>query len=201
MKLYFVRHGETPCLEEGRFQGRSDRPGLNDLSPKGKETAERLARFFAGVEIRRIYSSPLRRTMETARIIARRRGLTPVPDDRLIEVDYGDWEARRNEEVYNTPEARERARDKFRYRHKGGESYEDVHARVSAFLDEVMRGRAEGPLLIVGHAGTIRTALIRLGVWTVDEAMGRKPDHDVVYEFDTESRRLTEHPAPEATSS
>lgn len=194
MKLYLVRHSETPCLAEGRFQGQSDRPGFNDLSDKGRRTAERVAGFLAGTGIRRIYSSPLRRTMETARIIGAQKGVDPIGDDRLIEVNYGDWEGKRNEQVYNTPEAKVRKKDKFRFRHPGGESYEDLCKRVAAFLDELIAGTDDGPALIVGHAGTIRSALIHFGVWTVDHAMATKPEHDVVYEYDTETRRLVEHP-------
>ncbi|NOZ20705.1 MAG: histidine phosphatase family protein [Planctomycetes bacterium] len=193
MKFYFVRHSETPCLEEGRFQGQSDRPGFNDLSESGRRTAERIADLLADIGIERIYCSPLRRTRETARVIGERKGLEPIPEGRLIEVNYGDWEGKLNKEVYDTPEAERRKRDKFRFRHPGGESYAELYKRVVIFLNELKNDEDQGPVLLVGHAGTIRSALIYFGAWTVDHAMSTKPDHDVVYEFDTETKELREH--------
>jgi len=193
MKLYFVRHSETPCLEEGRFQGQSDEPGFNDLSKSGRQTADRIADLLADIDIARIYCSPLRRTQETAEIIAYRKGLDPVPDDRLVEVNYGEWEGRLNEEVYSTPEAEQRKRDKFRFRHPGGESYAELYKRVAFFLKDATWEENEGPALIVGHAGTIRSALIYFGAWTIDHAMATKPEHDTVYEFDTDLKQLLEH--------
>ncbi|MEW6358127.1 MAG: histidine phosphatase family protein [Planctomycetota bacterium] len=193
MKFYFVRHSETPCLEDGRFQGQSDQPGFNDLSEAGRRTAERIADILEHIAIERIYCSPLRRTRETARIIGERKGLDPIPDDRLIEVNYGDWEGKRNEEAYKTPEAEMRQKDKFRFRHPGGESYAELYKRVALFLHEMKNNENQTPALIVGHAGTIRSALIYFGAWTVPHAMSTKPDHDVVYEFDTETKELREH--------
>lgn len=193
LKLYLVRHSETPCLVEGRFQGQSDRPGFNDLSDEGRHTAERVAGLLDNADIRRIFCSPLRRTRETAQIIGRERGLEPIADDRLIEVNYGDWEGRLNEDVYNTPEAKERERDKFNFRHPNGESYADLHKRVSVFLDDLTRDDGESPVLIVGHAGTIRSALIYFGIWSIGEAMETKPAHEVVYEYDTRTRHFAEH--------
>jgi len=196
VRLYLVRHSETPCLAEGRFQGQSDRPRFNDLSDEGRHTAARVADLLADTDIQRIFCSPLRRTRETAQIIGERKGIEPVADERLIEVNYGTWEGRLNEDVYATPEAEERKRDKFHFRHPGGESYADLRERVAVFLDELVNGDDQAPPLIVGHAGTIRSALIHFGLWTIDHAMETKPGHGVVYEYDTATKELVEHRIP-----
>src|SRR5512138_1921026 len=93
--LYLVRHGATESTQEDRFSGALDIP----LSNEGREQAEQLARRLADEDIVAIYSSPLIRTMETAKIIARPHALTPIPNDGLRETSHGHWEGLSRKEV------------------------------------------------------------------------------------------------------
>lgn len=89
-RIVVVRHGETDWNSERRIQGRSDLP-LNDA---GRAQAEAAGVVLASAgQWRTIVSSPLRRAVETAEIIARRLGLdAPLTDAALIERDYGSAE-------------------------------------------------------------------------------------------------------------
>ena len=88
--ISFVRHGETAHNRDGRLQGRVDL----ELSERGLDQAARLAGRFAGATITNVFSSPLRRARQTAAAIAEVCGCEVEVDDRLIELDYGDWDGR-----------------------------------------------------------------------------------------------------------
>ncbi|MFH1268418.1 MAG: histidine phosphatase family protein [Planctomycetota bacterium] len=85
MILYCVRHGESTYNAEGRVQGQSDVP----LSERGRRQGEAVAAAMAHLPIDAIYSSPLRRALETARVVAEPLGLEVQTDPRLMEVNAG----------------------------------------------------------------------------------------------------------------
>src|SRR5437867_2471155 len=94
-RLYFVRHGATQLTAEDRFSGAT---GV-DLSDEGRRQVERLAERLSDDGIRAIYCSPLSRTVETARILARPHALVPIPRDGLREISHGRWEGLTRREV------------------------------------------------------------------------------------------------------
>src|SRR5215216_4139397 len=87
-RLYLVRHGATPLTTEDRFSGAAN----VYLSEEGRAQAERLAQRLADDNIAALYASPLDRTMETATILARPHGVTPIQKDGLREISHGHWE-------------------------------------------------------------------------------------------------------------
>jgi len=84
-RLYFVRHGATQLTAEDRFSGAT---GV-DLSDEGRHQVQRLAERLRGDAVKAIYSSPLGRTVETARILAQPHRLTPILRDGLREISHG----------------------------------------------------------------------------------------------------------------
>ena len=84
-EILLVRHGETEWNRESRFQGHAD-PPLNEL---GREQAAELATALAGEELAAVYSSPLKRALETAQAVAEPHGLSAIPVESLREVDVG----------------------------------------------------------------------------------------------------------------
>jgi broad specificity phosphatase PhoE len=151
--VYLARHGESDWNAANRFQGHSDRP-LTDL---GRRQAERLAEeLAAAASLSAIYSSPLRRALETATIVGARLGLEPVELEGLREVDVGCWAGLSRTEVERRyPEA-------FRRWLDGGEGWEDGEsyaAMATRVLDAVHRiaeAHADEELLVVSHGGPIR---------------------------------------------
>ena len=86
--LYIIRHGKTEMNAKMLMQGRSDHP-LNEAGiAQAEEAAERFAEM--GVKIDKVYTSPLKRALQTAEKIAPDAEL--VVDRRLIEMDYGPYE-------------------------------------------------------------------------------------------------------------
>jgi broad specificity phosphatase PhoE len=147
-ELYLVRHGETEWNAARRIQGRTDIP-LNDT---GREQARQAAELLARRRWQGVYTSPLGRAHETARIIADRLGLAGVTDiDALVERDYGEAEGMGFDEIEALyPEG---------VRAPGQETREEVAARVVPALLELAERHPGERLVIVSHGGAIRSVL------------------------------------------
>ena len=171
LTLVLTRHGLTDrSTPEQHLGQRIDAP----LNEAGRRQAEALAARLATVDFDRVISSPLVRARETAEIVAPAEGVET--DDRLMEMDYGDWEGLTYEDLARDHAAArrrwEQAPDVLRY--PGGESGNDVAARVRAFLEELLADHVtrhgpsspdEGPVLAVGHSSTNRVLMcVALGL-------------------------------------
>ena len=84
--IYIIRHGQTELNSRGVLQGRSDYP----LNEKGFAQAKEAAEKLRDISFAAVWSSPLLRALQTAKIVA--PGLAPVVDKRLLEMDYGPYE-------------------------------------------------------------------------------------------------------------
>jgi broad specificity phosphatase PhoE len=158
--IYLARHGETEDnAPPKRVQGRLDPP----LNERGREQAWALAEQVAGMGFAALWSSHLRRARETAEIVNERLGLELRVDPRLAEADWGDWQGRLVDDIKRDDAevfaAWKEATPGFRF--PGGESLDELVARVRAALDDVAAGAL--PALVVCHGGTIRAALAREG--------------------------------------
>ena len=143
--IYIIRHGETALNSRHVLQGRSDFP-LND---RGIAQAEAAARRLAelGVRFDRVFSSPLRRAVQTAELVA--PGVAVETDERLIEMEYGPYEGMDLSAL--APEVLTFFSD---FAHnpapRGMEPLEDVVARTGDFMEGLRACR--GDLLISTHA-------------------------------------------------
>jgi broad specificity phosphatase PhoE len=152
--ILLARHGETDWNREGRFQGHADPP----LNATGREQAARLADSLTGHELAAVYSSPLLRALETAQIVATRRGLEPIPVDGLREVDVGSWSSLTRAEVEQRfPEQYARWLD-YGQGWEDGETYEQMERRAVAALLEIAAAHHGEQVLVVTHGGPIRAA-------------------------------------------
>jgi broad specificity phosphatase PhoE len=154
--IAFARHGQTALNREGRLQGRLDAP----LSALGVEQAKGLRAFFAAEKVARVVSSPLLRATQTAAAIATAHDVTVEVDERLIELDYGDWDGLSLQDVPAAEWAAWRADPSFAP--PSGESLVDVTARVAAFVDDCARDEL---VIAVSHVSPIKAAVcLALGV-------------------------------------
>jgi probable phosphoglycerate mutase len=149
--IAFVRHGQTELNRSGRLQGRLDAA----LSELGIGQAAALGRGFATEPVVRVYSSPLRRARDTAAAIAREHGLEVDVDERLVELDYGEWDGLALADVAPNDWAAWSADPAFAP--PGGERLVDVTARVAAFCSSV--GGDPGPVVAVSHVSPIKAAV------------------------------------------
>jgi broad specificity phosphatase PhoE len=157
--VVLARHGETDYNAEGRFQGRLQVP----LNATGRDQARELADAAAARGFVALWSSTLRRALETAEIVGARLGIEPRTDARLVETDTGEWTGRTYAEIKaEHPEAFAayvRADPDFAY--PGGESLQAQTVRVMAALEEI--GAGPRPVLVVCHGMAIRVAFAALG--------------------------------------
>jgi broad specificity phosphatase PhoE len=93
--VYLIRHGRTALNAAGMLRGRIDEP----LDDAGRAEANRLGAFLAPVRIDRIVSSPLSRSVDTARAVAEPHGLPVETDGAFIDRDYGPWAGKSQEDV------------------------------------------------------------------------------------------------------
>ena len=152
--ILLARHGETDWNREGRFQGHADPP----LNATGRAQAARLAAELAEVGLAAVYSSPLRRAIETARVVAAAHDLAPIPLDALREIDVGSWQGLTRAEIEpRFPDQFARWLD-YEQGWADGETYEEMGQRVVATLLELAAEHEGEQILAVTHGGPIRAA-------------------------------------------
>jgi probable phosphoglycerate mutase len=165
--IVLVRHGETDWNRERRFQGHADTP-LNDV---GRAGARALAAELATEPVSALYSSPLQRAFETARIVGEPLGIDVVVEERLREIDVGSWQGLTRDEI----EAR--FPDGYRRWLVGeggwddGETSDDLARRVLAALADIA-AKHDGLVVAVTHGGPIRAALSGAGIRAEGPSIG-----------------------------
>ena len=151
--IYIIRHGQTELNRRQVLQGRSDAP----LNETGIAQAQQMASALAGVVFCRVFSSPLRRAVQTARIVA--PNVEPEMDERLIEMDYGPYEG--TDLTALPPEVRTFFSDFIHNPAPAGmEPLSSVKRRAGSFLEDV-KG-LEGNILISTHAIAMKGILEQL---------------------------------------
>jgi broad specificity phosphatase PhoE len=159
IKILLVRHGETDWNLAGRFQGRSDVP----LNQKGVEQANALASALGGESLAAIYSSPLVRARETARLIQVFHPSAPLYEEEgLVEMDLGEFEG-----IEGPRWAEKHADFRKAWRDNpasvtmpGGESLQEVQARAMATLERISKAHPpDCTLLVCSHNFVILTIL------------------------------------------
>ena len=147
--FYFLRHGEAGWNAEGRLCGSTDVP----LSDVGHRQAQALARRLATKAVEALYSSPLSRALETARVVGGAIGHEPVLDSRLVELNYGAWEGRTFEEIKRDEPAGYQAwdADPASLAPPQGETGLHLIERVTPFLAEVGQRHPTGNVVVVCH--------------------------------------------------
>ena len=147
MRLFIARHGQTQWNVENKICGRTDVP----LTALGQEQAKALAENARGLKLDRIIASPLLRAKQTAAAVAEVCGLPVEYDDRLMEQEYGIYEAKSTSD----PGFLENRRQ-FAYRYPGGESMMQVAVRVYNLLEDVKKQHSDENVLLVCHNGICR---------------------------------------------
>lgn len=152
-RIYLVRHGENPANITKEFSSRRvDYP----LTAKGVLQAEQTAEYLLGKGIHAVYSSPLRRAVQTAEIIARRLGLSVTVVEAFREIDVGELELQppsAESWAYHNEVLLGWLRGEVERAFPGGDDYRTLCARMRAGLAEATRGRRGQNIVVVGHGG------------------------------------------------
>jgi len=153
LEIYFIRHGESAGNREDRFRGRFDFP----LNENGIRQAEALRQELTNIEFGAIYSSPLSRALQTARILSDQRQPVII-EEGFNNISLGEWE--------NTPKAvvREKYPDLWKLwtttpeklSFPGMETLAQVRQRSFAALKELINKHRDGRIAIVTHRAVIK---------------------------------------------
>lgn len=156
-RVFLVRHGATQLSAEDRFAGETDVL----LSDEGKRQARMLADRLSGDSIARVYASPMKRTVETAEILAAPHSLTVDPRGGLREISHGRWEGLTRAEVErHFPDEYARwEQDPFSFAPLDGETGLAVTARSLPVLLDIVAENQGSCVLVVSHKATIRLLL------------------------------------------
>jgi broad specificity phosphatase PhoE len=152
-KLILVRHGESSGNRDRVFAlNPADLP-LTELGYR--QAAEVAARIAVQFRPNAVMASPFLRARETARVIAENLGLPLEIEPRLYERDVGILVGRSYDSLAGSPGYDRQS--PWKWRPEGGESYEDVRARVAPVLDRLAVTHFERDIVIVSHGGVMQT--------------------------------------------
>ena len=161
MKMYIIRHGQTPWNARKCLQGRSD----VDLNENGIYLAELTGKALRDVTFDMAFTSPLIRAKHTAQCILAGREVPIIEDERLIEISFGIYEgccyAEENRQVpqqwienfFHAPQDYVAA--------PGGESLDDVEKRTRDFMEDICSRKElqDKTILVSTHGCALRGLL------------------------------------------
>lgn len=167
--IYLFRHGQYET-HDGILPYRL--AGF-PLSEKGKSDVTKLANSFSTKSIAAVYTSPLERTLETATIVAKAFGLTPIVDERLLEVrspvegntesflhSKGGWG------IYNSDW----------YKENGGELVEEIATRMKSAIEEYAKRHNGKEIIVVSHGDPLMILkAVYKGITLTPEALSQLP--------------------------
>ncbi len=153
MKIYITRHGETEWNKEDRLQGFKN----SRLTKEGIGGAIKLSQSLSHIDFDYIYTSPLARALETAKLIKKDKKTPIVELDGLKEINLGKWEGMKKTDIkalypesyynfWNNPKA---------YIPHGGESFKDLFLRIDSVLKIILQQKCEN-ILIVSHGISLK---------------------------------------------
>ncbi len=162
-RMLLLRHGQTELSVHRRYSGRGN-PSLTELGRSQADAAARRLANKGGIDA--VVSSPLGRARETAELTAKALGLEVVVSEGLTETDFGEWEGLTFlEAAQRDPELHQRWLGDSSVHPPGGESFDEVRARVEQVRSELVAQYDGANVVVVSHVTPIKTLLqIALGV-------------------------------------
>ena len=174
MKVTLIRHTRV-AVSPGTCYGQTD----VDVAETFPEEAARVKAALCGNDFDAVYSSPLQRCRKLAEYCGYP---APLLDDRLKELNFGDWEGKRWDDIQD-PRLQEWFDNWLSTKAGGGESFLEQYARVAEFLDELRR-RPFQKVAVFAHGGTIRAALVYAGVCNFNQIFSDMVDYGSVTEIE-----------------
>jgi alpha-ribazole phosphatase len=169
MEIYLIRHTETVC-EKGICYGQSD---ISIAEPFDLVFENIISQLPAEAII---FSSPLKRCVILAKHIQNKiKTISYQEDDRLMEMNFGDWEMKKWNDIL--PEQLNPWMEDFvNIPASNGESFAELHKRTGDFLSSQISKQIDKPIIIVSHAGVIRSILCHHSSLPLKDAFQNKVD-------------------------
>ncbi len=194
MKIFLIRHGESEANAKGVHQGQRINVGL---SKKGKEEARKIAERLKDEKIEAIYSSDLKRAMETAEEIAKFHKLKIIPDKRLREFDSGDFIKIKEDwakwENYKKKEKERLGINGWEVKMPGGESAWNHIERTKSFLEDIKNRNYKGNIILVAHGGTNKIFFGIIGHTAIDKIYEHKQANTCLNELEFDGKNWKVH--------
>lgn len=172
MEIYLVRHTETVC-EKGICYGQSDvellEPYLQYFETIKSQIPEQVT----------VFSSPLVRCTKLANYLAS----SVITDPRLMEMNFGDWELKNWDDI-PVDDFTPWMNDFVNVRVPNGESFVDLYDRVVDFMKNELPKGTSKPVVIVAHAGVIRSVLCKISSLPLKDAFQNKADYGSVLKIE-----------------
>ncbi len=162
--VFLLRHGETQFNAEKRVQGQLQNP----LNAKGKKQAKKLHRLFEMIPVDAVYSSPLKRAIQTATIVFPGQAIQTEVGFR--EREYGILEGMKWESAKKNYPKEIKQYEKNRDLHiKGAESTEQVQARAKKSIKKIIKQYSGKKIAVVGHGFLNKALLAALLGWSKEK--------------------------------
>ncbi len=175
MKIFVARHGQTIFNAQNKVCGLTDL----ELTELGIWQAYELAKTVSKKQVDIIITSPLKRAIQTGKIVSEVCNIPTVIDERIIEQNYGIFEGvDRKDENYLA------AKRHFAYRYPQGESMMQVAYRIYGFLDDIKEKYAGKNVLIICHGGVCRVLNTYFNDVTNDEFFNYSIENASLAEYD-----------------
>jgi len=159
IKLFLIRHGQTLWNKDGRYQGDKD----IGLTRVGFKQARLAAKYLSKVDFSNIYSSLLRRAIDTANIINKTKNLKIIARENLKEINFGKWEGMKFDQINRMfhDDYQNWLADPYNNCPTGGESFRQVKERAAAEIDNIVNENEDGSsVAVVTHGGVILSLLV-----------------------------------------
>lgn len=173
-RIVWVRHTSTD-VQPGTCYGQTDVPLKTSFEEEALECVKLLNRY----SFEKAYTSPLSRCMKLAGFCGFEKA---VIDERLMEMNFGDWEMQRYDEIED-PYLQEWFNDYIHLPAPNGESFEMQYARVSSFIEDILQ-KEENEVVVFSHGGSIICAQIYAGLATFENGFSKQPSYGGVIELE-----------------
>ncbi len=155
--VLLIRHGQNDYVKKARLAGR--KPGVH-LNEKGRAQAENAAKDLENMPIKAVYSSPLDRTVETAKPIAKALNLKVIKRDGLLEVDFGKWQDKTIKQLSRQKLWKIVQQNPSQARFPEGESFADAQHRIITEIETLCSmHKPRDTFICVGHSDMIKLAI------------------------------------------
>ena len=182
MEIHLIRH-TTPDIGKGICYGHSEVGLKASFDEECQAVLNHLpARATA------VYSSPLFRCLRLAKEISSHCSIPLLIDDRLKELNFGDFENKRWEAV-DQKALQDWMDDYVNVKCPNGESYRELSARVNQFLQEIFQTSYQS-IIIVTHGGVMKSIDAAINKTSLEKAMEKVFDYGGIYTYTLDSKTL-----------
>jgi alpha-ribazole phosphatase len=170
MNLFLIRHTKVDVKPRICY-GQTD----VDVAPTFSNEAQKVNEKISNINFDKIYSSPLKRCKKLSEYLFND---TIILDDRLMELNFGDWEMQEWDKITDT-EYHKWMNDFIETPCLNGESFLELHQRVGSFIEDLKKDKHEN-VVIVAHGGSIRSIILNITNKDLKDAFKTQVDYGEV---------------------